>query len=49
MKEGLSDLFAAASLAFILSGVNDQNPYQYLCVAIAAGLGVISYLLRKSA
>lgn len=47
MKDGLSDILAAGALALILSGVNDQNPHQTLCIAIAAGLGVISYLLRK--
>jgi hypothetical protein len=49
MRDWLSDIIATAALVFILSGVNDQNPYQTLCIAIAAGLGVISYLIRKNA
>lgn len=46
-RQATSDILAALSLALLLGGVNEHNPYQYLCLAIAAMLGVASFKLNR--
>lgn len=46
MRQTASDLCAAAALGLCLAGVNDQNPGQFMCLAIAAMLAIASFKLN---
>jgi hypothetical protein len=46
MRQTASDLFAAAALGLCLVGVNDQNPNQFMCLAVAAMLAIASFKLN---
>ena len=47
MKQAASEVFGAISIALVLGGVNDMNPYQYLCLALATISAIISFKLGK--
>jgi hypothetical protein len=47
MKQAASDIFGALGIALMLGGVNDMNPYQYLCLALAAISTFISFKLGQ--
>lgn len=47
MRQTVSDLLAAFSIALLLGGVNDQNPYRLACVAAAALVGLVSYQIGR--
>lgn len=44
----MSDILATIALALLLSGVNEHNPHQYLCLLGAAVLAWTSYKIGGS-
>ena len=47
MRGATSTTLATMSIALILAGVNDHNPHQYLCLAVALLLGVASTMIGR--
>lgn len=47
MRQAISDIVATVGVALMLGGVNEHNPYQYLCMAGAALLCVASYFIGR--
>ena len=43
MQSQAADILAVISLALILSGINDHNQHQTLCIAAAVLLAIASY------
>ena len=47
MRQAASEVFGAIGIALVLGGVNDMNPHQYLCLALASISAIISFKLGQ--